>query len=84
MAVRAAVRHPERVTALVLTAGFARPNPRFSLVARLWRHVLHTDDPAQLTAFAVLLGFANPTADGLSQDTVVAMLAAGRDGVPPG
>ncbi|MGI5338082.1 alpha/beta fold hydrolase [Streptomyces sp. CA-181903] len=83
VAVRAATRHPDRVTALVLTAGFARPNPRFSLATRLWRDLIEkTDDPAGITAFGALLGFGAPTADAFSQDDVDAMLAAGRDSVP--
>ncbi|MBZ4321514.1 alpha/beta fold hydrolase [Streptomyces huiliensis] len=84
VAVRAATRHPERVTALVLTAGFARPNPRFTLATELWRQLLQADDPAGLTAFGALLGFTAPAADALSQDDVDAMLAAGWDAVPPG
>lgn len=39
VAVRAAARHPSRVTALVLTAPFARPDTRMSLVAQTWHHL---------------------------------------------
>ncbi|MER5780291.1 alpha/beta hydrolase [Streptomyces mobaraensis] len=85
VAVRAATRYPDRVTALVLTAGFARPNARFALATRLWRDLIEkTDDPAGITAFGALLGFAAPTADAFSQTDVDAMLAAGWDSVPPG
>ncbi|WP_067964674.1 alpha/beta fold hydrolase [Nocardiopsis trehalosi] len=37
VAVRAAVRHPDRVTALVLTAAFAAPSPAFRALLRDWR-----------------------------------------------
>ncbi|MFI1352366.1 alpha/beta fold hydrolase [Streptomyces sp. NPDC020898] len=37
VAVRAAVRHPERVTALVLTAGFARPDDHLLGLLPGWR-----------------------------------------------
>ena len=37
VAVRAAVRHPERVTALVLTAGFARPDDHILGLLPGWR-----------------------------------------------
>lgn len=43
VAVRAATRHPERVTGLVLTAGFARLDNRMRLAVDLWRHLLDGD-----------------------------------------
>ncbi|WP_282697068.1 alpha/beta fold hydrolase [Streptomyces sp. CC208A] len=41
-AVRLAVRHPERVTALVLTAPFAYPDHRTRLAVSLWRELYAT------------------------------------------
>ncbi|MGH4035121.1 alpha/beta fold hydrolase [Actinomycetota bacterium Odt1-20B] len=43
VAVRLAARHPERVTALVLTAPFARADNHLRLAATLWRELFETD-----------------------------------------
>ncbi|EFF89499.1 LOW QUALITY PROTEIN: 3-oxoadipate enol-lactone hydrolase, partial [Streptomyces sp. e14] len=60
VAVRAATRHPGRVTALVLTAGFAHPSPRFLLAARMWRDLLDADDPEALAGFLALVALQRP------------------------
>ncbi|MFF9195952.1 alpha/beta fold hydrolase [Streptomyces sp. NPDC014779] len=56
VAVRAAVRHPEQVRALVLSAGFAFPNPRMRLAVDTWR-ALGRRDPAgrELAAYLSLM-----------------------------
>ncbi|MEV4437787.1 alpha/beta fold hydrolase [Streptomyces sp. NPDC049577] len=84
LAVRAATRHPGRVTALVLTAGFARPNPRFLLAARLWRDLVRAGDPERLAAFTSLIAFGAPALDAVSQDDLDAALKAAAATVPPG
>ncbi|RZS44702.1 pimeloyl-ACP methyl ester carboxylesterase [Herbihabitans rhizosphaerae] len=43
VAVRAASRHPDRVTALVLTAGFARPDNPMRLALDVWAALLDGD-----------------------------------------
>ncbi|GAA2917397.1 alpha/beta fold hydrolase [Streptomyces thioluteus] len=85
VAVRIAARHPERVTGLVLTAGFARPNPRFRLAARLWRELLAEDDGhAKLAAYVSLLGMGAPALDAVPQDALDAALKQAAATVPPG
>ncbi|MCN9244297.1 alpha/beta fold hydrolase [Streptomyces sp. RY43-2] len=84
VAVRAATRHPDRVTALVLTAGFARPNPRLRLAARLWRDLLDADDPRQVAAFTSLIAFSTPALEALAQDDLDAALKTAAATVPPG
>ncbi|GAA0917996.1 alpha/beta fold hydrolase [Nonomuraea longicatena] len=81
-AIRAAVRHPDRVTALVLTAGFARLNPRMLLALRVWRDLL--GDPDRLAAFMALIAVGAPTLDAMGQDELDRALAESAAGVPPG
>ncbi|MEU8586060.1 alpha/beta fold hydrolase [Streptomyces sp. NPDC048664] len=54
VAVRAAARHPERVTALVLTATFAHGDNRLALSVPLWRRLALTD-PELLAHFLVMM-----------------------------
>ncbi|GAA3242674.1 alpha/beta hydrolase [Streptomyces sp. XM83C] len=84
VAVRAAARHPARVTALILTAGFAHPTPRFLLAARMWRDHLHADDPAGLADFLSLMAVSTPVLDGLGEDDLDTALKNTAATVPPG
>ncbi|WP_410650563.1 alpha/beta fold hydrolase [Amycolatopsis sp. cmx-4-54] len=43
VAVRAATRHPDRVTGLILTAGFTKPDNRLLLAVDIWRELLGGD-----------------------------------------
>ncbi|MEV5985319.1 alpha/beta hydrolase [Streptomyces sp. NPDC052051] len=83
VAVRAATRHPDRVTALVLTAGFAHPDPRFLLAVRLWRDLLDAD-PRQVAAFTALLAFSAPALEAFTQDDLDAALDMAAADIPPG
>ncbi|MFI7275890.1 alpha/beta fold hydrolase [Streptomyces sp. NPDC049879] len=84
VAVRAATRHPGRVTGLVLTAGFAHPSPRLLLAARLWRDLLRDGETERLAAFLSLIGVSAPVLDGAAQDGLDAALTATAAGIPPG
>ncbi|MEU6732035.1 alpha/beta hydrolase [Streptomyces physcomitrii] len=84
LAVRAAARHPRRVRALVLTAGFARPSPRFLLAARLWRRLLAEPERDRLAAYLFLSGLGSTTADGMDRAAVEAALEEAARTVPPG
>ncbi|GGP35292.1 alpha/beta fold hydrolase [Saccharothrix coeruleofusca] len=84
VAVRAATRHPDRVTALVLTAGFARPNPRMLLAVRLWRELLEAGDRERLAAFLALMATGAPALDRLSQEALDAAVADTAASIPPG
>jgi pimeloyl-ACP methyl ester carboxylesterase len=53
VAVRAATRHPDRVTGLILTSGFARLDNRIRLAVDVWAALLH-DDPRLLAKFLLL------------------------------
>ncbi len=58
IAIRVAARHPERVTALVLSATFAHADTRLALSARLWRDLHATGDTYRLAQFLSLVGFS--------------------------
>lgn len=55
VAVRIAARHPDRVTALVLTAGFARPQPSLQLALTLWQRLVRAGDTQALAEYLTLL-----------------------------
>ncbi|MFJ9419370.1 cytochrome P450 [Streptomyces sp. NPDC101227] len=56
VAVRTAARHRNRVRSLVLTAGFAAPDPPLRLSLDLWRHLAATGDFDALARLFLLLG----------------------------
>jgi pimeloyl-ACP methyl ester carboxylesterase len=78
LAIRAATRHPDRVSALVLTAPFAKPNPRMTLLVKFWRELLDTD---QLAAFVHLIGIGAPVLDRIGAAELADSLAMQA---PPG
>lgn len=79
IAIRAATRHPGRVGALVLTAPFAKPNPRLTMLVQLWRELLGTE---QLGAFGHLVGVGTPFLDRFGPSELADSLAAAS--APPG
>ncbi|MCX5381593.1 cytochrome P450 [Streptomyces sp. NBC_00091] len=56
VAVRAAARHRRRVRSLVLTAGFAVPDPHLRLTLDLWRHLAAAGEHDALARLFLLLG----------------------------
>ncbi|EOD65114.1 alpha/beta fold hydrolase [Amycolatopsis vancoresmycina] len=65
VAVRAATRHPGRVTGLILTSGFARLDNRIRLAVDIWASLLH-DDPRLLAKFLTLAGTGTRHLESLS------------------
>jgi pimeloyl-ACP methyl ester carboxylesterase len=84
VAIRAATRHRDRVTALVLTAGFAHPNPRFLLAVRLWRDLLRAGDLEHLAGFLSLIGLSAPVLDAIAQDDLDTAIKTTAATIPPG
>jgi pimeloyl-ACP methyl ester carboxylesterase len=84
LAVRAAARHPKRVTALVLTAGFVTANARFSLAVQHWRELLRAGRLKELAAFMSLLGIGTETVDRMTAADLHAAMDSAADTVPPG
>ncbi|MFJ4656778.1 alpha/beta fold hydrolase [Nocardia sp. NPDC088792] len=84
VAVRAAARHPTRVTALVLTAGFAYANPRMRLAVGIWKEILSSGDLEKLSSYLFLLGVGAQFADRLSEDQLRGILSLAEKSSPPG
>ncbi|MFD4258363.1 alpha/beta fold hydrolase [Streptomyces sp. NPDC058534] len=84
VAVRAAVRHPDRVTALVLSSGFARPNARLRLVIDVWRVLGRGGDSRTLAAYLSLVVGGASWLDERTPEEVEEQLALFAAGLPPG
>uniref|UniRef100_UPI000477AC0C alpha/beta fold hydrolase n=1 Tax=Nocardiopsis halotolerans TaxID=124252 RepID=UPI000477AC0C len=83
VAVRAATRHPERVTGLVLTAGFARLDNRVRLAVRVWQELLKGDREL-LARFLTLMATGTPALEALTPDELEESVAALAGFVPEG
>jgi pimeloyl-ACP methyl ester carboxylesterase len=84
VAVRIATRHPERVTGLVLTAGFAYPDNRIRLAVQIWRALLDAGDRRLLARFLTLVGTGERHLNALTPDAVEASVAGLADFIPAG
>jgi pimeloyl-ACP methyl ester carboxylesterase len=83
VAVRIATRHPDRVTGLILTSGFAYPNRELLLAVDVWRTLLDID--LKLTAkFGTLVASGRKHLNGLSADELEASLDWLADFIPAG
>lgn len=79
VAVRAAVRHPERVRALVLTAGFARADAHLLGLLPGWRAA----EPARVHPHIDLVPHLDTTADLPRIAVPTLVIAAARDSMVP-
>lgn len=85
LAIRAATRHPARVTALVLTAAFAHPSARMRLLLDDWLRLLRSDDGHEaLARWTTLIAAGAPYLDRMPPEELTAMVAGTRASVPPG
>jgi pimeloyl-ACP methyl ester carboxylesterase len=84
VAVRIAVRHPERVTGLVLTAGFTYPDNRMRLAVQVWRDLLAASDRTLLARYLTLLGTGATHLNALPPSDLEAGIAALAGFVPDG
>lgn len=83
VAVRAAQRHPERVTALVLTAGFARIDDETDERMRRWRLLLD-GDRAELARYLLTTALGEPFLRRLTAEQTDGFLELISLTVPPG
>ncbi len=85
VAVRAAARHPERVTALILSAGFAHPNPRLRLVVDTWRALgRNLPRSRELAAYLALMVGGPEWLDERSTEEIEEQLTLFAGALPPG
>lgn len=83
VAVRAATRHPDRVTGLVLTAGFARLDNRMRLAVRVWQELLDGDREL-LARFLMLSATGAPALEAMSAAELEESVAQLAGFVPEG
>ncbi|MEI5098830.1 alpha/beta hydrolase [Streptomyces sp. PmtG] len=84
VAVRLAARHPERVTALVLTAPFARADHRTRLAAEVWRQLAASRDRDTLARFLLPLALSPAALESLSAADLEATVRGTAETVPEG
>ncbi|MFF3226145.1 alpha/beta fold hydrolase [Nocardia suismassiliense] len=84
VAVRAATRHPNRVRALILSAGLARPNPRLQLIVQTWRELAASGDMRSLAAYLALIGWSARSLDERSAEELGTLTEAIATGLPDG
>ena len=84
VAVRAAVRHPQRVTALVLSAAFARVDTRTELAAALWQQLYETGQHLLLAQYLTQLTVSAPLLNTLTPAQVRGAAQQTASALPPG
>ncbi|XVS62370.1 alpha/beta fold hydrolase [Actinosynnema sp. CA-299493] len=83
VAVRVAQRHPERVTALVLTAGFARIDDETRERMRQWRRLVDADR-AELARFLLTIALGEPFLRRMTAEQTDGFLELIALTIPPG
>ncbi|MFJ8647073.1 alpha/beta fold hydrolase [Streptomyces sp. NPDC093546] len=84
VAVRVAARYPERVTALVLTSPFARPDHRTRLAAEVWRDLFASGQRELMGRFLVPLALSPALLEALPPEQLEAAVRTTGETAPPG
>lgn len=84
VAVRIAARYPERVTALVLSATFARVDTRTELAAAIWHRLFESGQHDLLARYLTLMALSSPALNALSPAQLRAAAEQTAATVPPG
>ncbi|WP_312866224.1 alpha/beta fold hydrolase [Streptomyces boluensis] len=84
VAVRAAARHPRRVTALVLTATLAEADTRLRLDAEIWRELHASGRYDTLAKFLVSKALSPAALSALTPEELAATVDGTRETVPVG
>ncbi|WP_327255079.1 alpha/beta fold hydrolase [Streptomyces sp. NBC_01244] len=84
VAVRIAARYPRRVTALVLTASFARADHRLGLITDLWAELARRGEVELLARLLVPLTLSRQALEGMTGEQVEEVVRATAASFPPG
>ncbi|MGW4241058.1 alpha/beta fold hydrolase [Nocardia sp. NPDC004722] len=84
VAIRAAIRHPERVRGLVLTGGFARIDNRGRMNVELWQRALAAGDRDAFARFVMLAGFSKEFVNAIPAEQLSEILAQTAANIPGG
>lgn len=84
VALRVAARHPERVTALILTATFPRADHTLRLTGQLWRELFLLGDRDRLALFMAPKALSPAALNGLSEADLAATLKGTGESAPDG
>ncbi|NGO08324.1 alpha/beta fold hydrolase [Streptomyces sp. HC44] len=68
VAIRAAARHPERVTALVLTASFPHRDNRLALASSVWSKIAASGDRDLLAEFQLLMALGTQALESMPSE----------------
>lgn len=86
VAIRAAALHPERVTALVLTATFPHRDNRLALASSVWRKIAESGDRELLAEFMVMMSLGTQALESMPaeqmQQTLAFTAATAPEGTP--
>ncbi|MEU7214389.1 alpha/beta fold hydrolase [Nocardia iowensis] len=84
VAVRAAVRHPDRVRGLLLAAGFAKADNRARLTVQIWQDLLDRGDTASFARLALAASFSPAYLNALPAEVVDELVRVGTTTIPGG
>ncbi len=86
VAIRAATRHPDRITALVLTAAFPHRDNRLALASSVWSKIAATGDRQLLAEFQLMTALGTQTLESMPAEqlrqTLAYVAASAADGSP--
>jgi pimeloyl-ACP methyl ester carboxylesterase len=84
VAIRAAVRHPDRVAALVLTATFAHRDARLGLAAEIWNSLFEAGDHVLLAKYLTLVALGPAALEATPPDQLRTGIDALASVIAPG
>jgi pimeloyl-ACP methyl ester carboxylesterase len=84
VAIRAATRHPQRVSALLLSSPFARADARLDLAASLWHDLYETGDHILVLRFLMLVARGTRALEAMSAEQRDAAAKAAAKLIPTG
>lgn len=84
VAIRTAAKHPDRVSALILTATFAHRDARLDLAAKLWGELYEAGDTVRLAEFLTLAAFSAETLRAMPEQELRAAIEGLAQLIPAG